>query len=138
VNQRNCDLPLDAGSDYRFPTNHYPPNVATGRFRGSTTKHVLFPEHKVAAQKTLSHAGCEFDLTRLTDVQIESKVWENAKAVSGLFDTVIIDEASQAGTDSVLLLMLAKRIIVVGDNMQNSPEAVGVREDDVATLIHKH
>jgi very-short-patch-repair endonuclease len=66
------------------------------------------------------------------------KVWENATAKAGLFDTVIIDEASQAGVDSLLLLMLAKRIIVVGDNMQNSPEGVGVSEDDLGTLVRTH
>lgn len=66
------------------------------------------------------------------------KVWENASANPGLFDTVIIDEASQAGVDSVLLLLLAKRIIVVGDDKQNSPEGVGVREDDLATLVRQH
>lgn len=66
------------------------------------------------------------------------KVWENATATAGLFDTVIVDEASQAGVDSLLLLMLAKRIIVVGDNMQNSPEGVGVSEDDLGTLVRTH
>jgi hypothetical protein len=66
------------------------------------------------------------------------KVWENATARPGLFDTVIVDEASQAGIDSVLLLLLAKRIIVVGDDKQNSPEGVGVREDDLASLVRTH
>src|SRR5690606_35255468 len=33
---------------------------------------------------------------------------------------------------------LAKRIIVVGDDKQNSPEAVGVQEDDIARLAREH
>ncbi len=66
------------------------------------------------------------------------KLWETTKPVPGLFDTVIVDEASQAGIDSLILLLLAKRIIVVGDDQQNSPEAVGIREDDIAHLAHKH
>ena len=66
------------------------------------------------------------------------KLWETVDAQPGMFDTVIIDEASQAGIDSLVLLLLAKRIIVVGDDMQNSPEAVGVLGDDIARLAREH
>jgi very-short-patch-repair endonuclease len=55
-----------------------------------------------------------------------------------LFDTVIIDEASQASGDALALLLLAKRIIVVGDNKQNSPEGDFVPEDDIARLQKIH
>ncbi|MFZ5447067.1 MAG: AAA domain-containing protein [Thermodesulfobacteriota bacterium] len=66
------------------------------------------------------------------------KLWETVEAVPGLFDTIIIDEASQAGIESLVLLLLGKRIIVVGDDKQNSPEAVGVLEDDIARLVREH
>ena len=66
------------------------------------------------------------------------KLWETVDPTPGIFDTVIIDEASQAGIESLILLLLAKRIIVVGDDKQNSPEAVGVLEDDIARLAHDH
>ncbi len=66
------------------------------------------------------------------------KLWESVDAVPGLFDTVIVDEASQAGVDALVLLLLAKRIVVVGDEKQNSPEAVGVLEDDIARLAREH
>jgi very-short-patch-repair endonuclease len=66
------------------------------------------------------------------------KLWESTSEEPGLFDTVIIDEASQAGIESLALLMLAKRIVVVGDDKQNSPEAVGVLEDDIARLARDH
>ncbi|MCS6952632.1 MAG: AAA domain-containing protein [Bryobacterales bacterium] len=66
------------------------------------------------------------------------KVWETTKPIAGLFDTVIIDEASQAGVEALVLFLLAKRIIVVGDDKQNSPEAVGVHEDDIARLAREH
>ncbi len=66
------------------------------------------------------------------------KLWESANPEPGLFDTIIIDEASQAGIESLCLLLLAKRIIVVGDDKQNSPEAVGVLEDDIARLARDH
>jgi very-short-patch-repair endonuclease len=66
------------------------------------------------------------------------KLWDSVDAVPGLFDTVIVDEASQAGVDAVALLLLAKRVVVVGDEKQNSPEAVGVLEDDIARLAREH
>lgn len=66
------------------------------------------------------------------------KLWDSVDAVPGLFDTVIVDEASQAGVDALVLLLLAKRIVVVGDEKQNSPEAVGVLEDDIARLAREH
>ncbi len=66
------------------------------------------------------------------------KLWDTVDATPGMFDTVIIDEASQAGIDSLVLLLLAKRVVVVGDDKQNSPEAVGVLEDDIARLAREH
>jgi len=66
------------------------------------------------------------------------KLWQTTGHIPGAFDTVIVDEASQAGIESLLLLLLAKRIIVVGDDKQNSPEAVGVPEDDIARLGQKY
>lgn len=66
------------------------------------------------------------------------KLWDTVNAEPGLFDTVIIDEASQAEIDSLALFLLAKRVIVVGDDKQNSPEAVGIREDDIARLAREH
>lgn len=66
------------------------------------------------------------------------KLWETTDSTPGGFDTVIVDEASQAGLDALALLLLAKRIIVVGDDKQNSPEAVGILEDDIARLARDH
>jgi hypothetical protein len=66
------------------------------------------------------------------------RLWDTVDAQPGMFDTVIVDEASQAGIDSLVLLLLAKRVVVVGDDKQNSPEAVGVPEDDIARLAREH
>lgn len=65
------------------------------------------------------------------------KLWETVDAQPGVFDTVIVDEASQAGVEALALLLLATRIVVVGDDKQNSPEAVGVLEDDIARLARE-
>jgi len=66
------------------------------------------------------------------------KLWDAIDAKPGLFDTIIIDEASQAGNDSLVLFLLAKRILVVGDDKQNSPEGIGRSEDDIALLAREH
>ena len=66
------------------------------------------------------------------------RLWDMVDAEPGLFDTAIVDEASQASVDALALLLLAKRIIVVGDDKQNSPEAVGVPEDSIARLAREH
>ena len=66
------------------------------------------------------------------------RLWDMTDAEARLFDTVIADEASQASIDSLALLLLAKRIIIVGDDKQNSPEAVGVPEDGIARLTREH
>jgi len=66
------------------------------------------------------------------------RLWDTVDAVPGVFDTVIIDEASQAGIEALILLLLAKRIVVVGDDKQNSPEAVGIPEDEIARLAREH
>lgn len=66
------------------------------------------------------------------------KLWDTVTAEPGMFDTIIIDEASQAGLDSLVLLLLGKRVVVVGDDKQNSPEAVGVPEEDIARLAREH
>ncbi|HYJ70640.1 MAG TPA: AAA domain-containing protein [Nocardioidaceae bacterium] len=52
----------------------------------------------------------------------------------GIFDVVIVDEASQSGHEALLLFWLAKRVLVVGDDEQISPENVGVDTDAVFHL----
>jgi very-short-patch-repair endonuclease len=54
------------------------------------------------------------------------------------FDVVIVDEASQAGIDALLLFHLAPKIVVVGDDQQISPENVGVDRADVEALQRRH
>jgi very-short-patch-repair endonuclease len=66
------------------------------------------------------------------------KLWDTVRPAPGLFDTIIVDEASQAGLDALPLLMLGKRIVVVGDDMQNSPEVVGLDTNNVLWLIDQH
>src|SRR5262249_27855470 len=55
-----------------------------------------------------------------------------------MFDVVIVDEASQCGADALVLFYLAKKIIIVGDDQQISPESVGVDREAVHRLIARH
>ena len=56
----------------------------------------------------------------------------------GLFDVVIVDEASQSGPEALLLYYIARKIIVVGDDKQIAPLHVGVNRDDVLRLRQMH
>jgi very-short-patch-repair endonuclease/DNA polymerase III delta prime subunit len=64
-----------------------------------------------------------------------NRVVENFDPTQNKFDVVIIDEASQADVMALTALYLGKQIIVVGDDEQVSPEAVGQRMDEVQRLI---
>lgn len=50
------------------------------------------------------------------------------------FDVVIIDEASQSDISSLAILYMGKKLIIVGDDKQVSPMAVGVDLDKMSAL----
>jgi very-short-patch-repair endonuclease len=62
------------------------------------------------------------------------RVVETVKPGVDLFDVAIIDEASQSGPEALLLFFLAKKIIVVGDPEQISPQSIGVDRNQVVNL----
>ena len=66
------------------------------------------------------------------------RVVENIKPNAEPFDIAIIDEASQTGPDGFLLNYLAKKIIVVGDKEQISPENPGIKDEDVEIIKKKY
>jgi len=66
------------------------------------------------------------------------KVTETIKPEKGIYDYVIIDEASQLGPDAIFLLYISKNIIIVGDDKQTSPEYVGVDANTMTPFINKH
>lgn len=55
-----------------------------------------------------------------------------------MFDVVIVDEASQAGAEAAFLLYLAPRIVVIGDDKQVSPAAVGVDQQQLRDLAAQY
>lgn len=66
------------------------------------------------------------------------RVYETVKAGPGIFDVIIVDEASQCGPEALPLLYLGERLLIVGDDKQISPEAVGVNRADVQMLIRNY
>ncbi len=63
-----------------------------------------------------------------------NKALESIDAKTGRFDVVIIDEASQSDISALSILYLAKKIIIVGDDEQVSPSAVGVDVEKMTNL----
>ncbi|WP_420595122.1 AAA domain-containing protein [Deinococcus sp.] len=53
----------------------------------------------------------------------------------GMFDVVIVDEASQAGPESLFLTFIAKKIIIVGDDKQIEPEGIGIVTERLDALV---
>lgn len=66
------------------------------------------------------------------------KVVEQFELEEDMFDVVIVDEASQAGMESVFLQYLAPRIVVIGDDKQVSPAAVGTKTDEIYALANQY
>lgn len=68
-----------------------------------------------------------------------SRVVENFDLKKNSFDVVIFDEASQADAMGLLALYMGRQVIVVGDNKQVSPLAVGkFKQEDIQKLIDEH
>ncbi|SDY63473.1 Protein of unknown function [Proteiniborus ethanoligenes] len=63
-----------------------------------------------------------------------NKALENLDPTKNKFDIVIIDEASQSDISALAIMYLAKKIIIVGDDEQVSPSAVGVDVDKMSNL----
>lgn len=65
-------------------------------------------------------------------------VAESFTPAQGMFDVVIIDEASQSGPESLFLTYIAKKMIVVGDDKQISPDGVGIAAEQMDMLVQKY
>lgn len=66
------------------------------------------------------------------------RVYETIPPQAEIFDVAIVDEASQCGPDALVITYLAKKIVIVGDDQQISPEAVGLDRQAVHHLITQH
>jgi very-short-patch-repair endonuclease len=65
------------------------------------------------------------------------RVSETIPPEVGLFDLVVIDEASQSDIWALPALLRGQKVLVVGDHKQVSPTAVGTAEEKIKELISR-
>ena len=63
-----------------------------------------------------------------------NRALESLNPKENCFDVIIIDEASQSDVSSLAILYMGKKLIIVGDDKQVSPMAVGVEVDKMNSL----
>lgn len=63
------------------------------------------------------------------------RISEALPATLGGFDLIIIDEASQSDLTALPAILRGKKVLIVGDDKQVSPEGVGLEEEKVRSLI---
>jgi very-short-patch-repair endonuclease len=56
----------------------------------------------------------------------------------GSFDLVVIDESSQSDLSALPILLRARKVLVVGDDRQVSPQAIGMQEDRIQALMQRY
>jgi len=66
------------------------------------------------------------------------RVWDTIDPVPGMFDLIIVDEASQCGVEALPLFYLGKKVLIVGDDKQISPDAIGLPRDAVHRLMEEY
>ncbi len=64
-------------------------------------------------------------------------VYDSMNPKPGLFDVIIVDEASQCGLDAIPLFYISKKIIIVGDDAQISPEYIGLNQANIHEINRK-
>lgn len=101
------------------------------RLGKGTGKHA--PRHRREAQEHLN--ACREAVPAW--VMPLHRVWDTVSPSPGMFDVIIVDEASQCGFEGFPLFYLGKKILIVGDDKQISPESVGVDRGEVHGLMEE-
>ncbi len=65
------------------------------------------------------------------------RIWDTIGCEKEIFDVLIFDEASQIGAEGISLLNLAKKVIIIGDDKQIIPEAVGIDRSEIFKIIEE-
>jgi very-short-patch-repair endonuclease len=66
------------------------------------------------------------------------RIAEQFRVQPNMFDVVVVDEASQAGLEATFLQYLAPKIVVIGDDRQVSPTAVGTDQQQLRDLADQY
>lgn len=67
-----------------------------------------------------------------------NKALESLVPGKNKFDVVIVDEASQSDISALAITYMAKKVIIVGDDKQVSPMAVGIKIDQMNALAEMY
>lgn len=86
------------------------------------------------AQQAMQEAAEAIPCWVMTHYQVS----ETMPAQLGLFDLIIIDEASQSTLEALPVLLRGKKILVVGDDKQVSPANVGLSSEKIELLRAKY
>jgi hypothetical protein len=65
------------------------------------------------------------------------RIWDTVNPAPGMFDVIVVDEASQCGFEAIPLFYLSKKILIVGDDKQISPDPPGIPENAVHRLMEE-
>jgi len=103
---------------------------AIRRIGAGTGRHA--ERHRRAAQKHL--AECQEAIPAW--VMPMYRLYETIDPRPGMFDVVIVDEASQCGIDGLFLLYLGKQVVIVGDDEQISPTNI-TNHDSFQYLVNQ-
>jgi len=101
------------------------------RIGKGTGKHA--PRHRREAQQHLNE--CREAVPAW--VMPLHRIWDTVDPAPGMFDIVIIDEASQCGVEALPLFYLGKKILIVGDDKQISPEVGFIDKNAVFQLMEQ-
>lgn len=66
------------------------------------------------------------------------RIAQSLQVDADIFDVVIVDEASQAGLEATFLQYLAPKMVVIGDDKQVSPSAVGINRAQLHQLANQY
>lgn len=66
------------------------------------------------------------------------RICESLPVEFGSFDLVIIDEASQSDLSALPAILRGKKVLIVGDDKQVSPDGVGLPEEKIRSLISQY
>lgn len=102
------------------------------RIGKGTGKYVV--RHRADAQREMEKAQGAIPVW----IMPIARVIENLRLRNERFDVVIVDESSQCDVFALVALLRAEKAVIVGDDQQISPPAVGVPEAEVRNLIERH
>ena len=99
--------------------------------KGTGKRAVIFRRNAREASESANHAiPCW--------IMPHWRVSECLPAQFGCFDLVIIDEASQSDLAALPALLRAKKVLIVGDDKQVSPDGEGLEVDKIKNLMTRY